>query len=267
MLMSRAGSGKDGFAESLSNYQRQGFNTDDRGFINDEDRINCPFYFKIGSCRNGDRCNRMHSKPTSGQTILIPHMYPMIPDAMAVANDDEWDDETYARAQEHFENFYEEVFGELAKFGEIEDMIVLDNVSEHMLGNVYCKYYREEDAVKAAQDMTNRFYGSRLIQVEFTPVTDFRESRCRAFHETRCARGGQCNFMHVKHVPKSVKRRVIREMYEEHPNYERAKVILSGNPTSKKRKVEVALKQQTDLERRAKIAAWNQAHARGAPLP
>lgn len=88
--------------------------------------------------------------------------YPCIPEAMAVANDDEWDDETYARqqelmdidraqtsswkgpmsvdvllfsgfhvdmhgyakyapfetAEEHLEHFYEEVFMELAKFGE-----------------------------------------------------------------------------------------------------------------------------------------------------
>ena len=29
-----------------------------------EDRVNCPFYFKIGACRNGDRCNRAR--------ILVP---------------------------------------------------------------------------------------------------------------------------------------------------------------------------------------------------
>ena len=34
----------------------------------------------------------------------------------------------------------------MAKFGEIDDLLVVDNVSEHMMGNVYVKYYREEDA-------------------------------------------------------------------------------------------------------------------------
>lgn len=38
----------------------------------------------------------------------------------------------------------------------------------------------------------------------YSPVTDFREARCRAFHETRCARGGACNFMHIKHIPKAL---------------------------------------------------------------
>ena len=33
------------------------------------------------------------------QEPLDPPRYPCIPEAMAVANDDEWDDETYARQQ------------------------------------------------------------------------------------------------------------------------------------------------------------------------
>lgn len=241
-----------GFGGNLSSWTKD----DSTGFVNDEDRINCPFYFKIGACRNGDRCNRLHIKPNSGQTILIPHMYPCIPEAMAVANDEDWDDETYARAQDHLEQFYVEVFAELAKLGEIEDMVVVDNVSEHMLGNVYCKYFREEDANKAAAAMTNRFYGSRLISVEYSPVMDFREARCRAFHETRCTRGGLCNFMHIKHIPKQVKRKVVQEMYQAHPDYPGAKAVLAQMlpGTSKKRKAEEEL--QSDEERRAMIAEW-----------
>lgn len=100
---------------------------------------------------------------------------------------------------------------ELSNYGEIEELVVLDNVSDHMTGNVYCKYYREEAAERAQKKLAGRFYGSRLIQAEYSPVTDFREARCRTFHETRCARGGLCNFMHVKHIPKAVKRRVTRD--------------------------------------------------------
>eukprot|EP00437_Effrenium_voratum_P037982 CAMPEP_0181478554 /NCGR_PEP_ID=MMETSP1110-20121109/42808_1 /TAXON_ID=174948 /ORGANISM="Symbiodinium sp., Strain CCMP421" /LENGTH=248 /DNA_ID=CAMNT_0023603923 /DNA_START=62 /DNA_END=805 /DNA_ORIENTATION=+ len=243
--------GRDGFDFSFIS------NRDDSlGFIAEEDRVNCPFYLKIGACRNGDRCNRAHMKPTSGNTILIPHMYPCIPEAMAVANDDEWDDETYARQQEHLESFYEEVFLELAKFGEIEDMVVVDNVSEHMLGNVYCKYFNDNDADKAAQQMDKRFYGSRLIAVEYSPVTDFREARCRAFHETRCARGGLCNFMHIKHIPKAVKRNIVRQMYEAHPDYAGARAALAGAPAKKRKVHHGPIKRQTMEERRTMIAEW-----------
>jgi len=230
-----------------------------RIFGTEEDRVNCPFYFKIGACRNGDRCNRAHIRPTSSPTLLLPHLYPNLPESLAISNDEDWDDDMYARAQEHVEYFYEEVFLELANYGEIEDLVVLDNVSDHMVGNVYVKFYKEEDAEKAHNGLTNRFYGGKLIHVEYTPVADFREARCRAFHETRCARGGLCNFMHIKHIPKAVKRRLVRDMYDEHPEFtgpgaryhnERER---SRSRKGKKKKE----KRQTSEERKAMIAQWN----------
>ncbi|KAF5782231.1 putative transcription factor C3H family [Helianthus annuus] len=32
-------------------------------FGTEKDRVNCLFYFKIGACRHGDRCSRLHTKP------------------------------------------------------------------------------------------------------------------------------------------------------------------------------------------------------------
>ena len=43
-------------------------------------------------------------------------------------------------AVSHFEDFYEEVFGEFTKYGEIDEVVVADNIGEHMIGNVYVKY-------------------------------------------------------------------------------------------------------------------------------
>jgi len=240
---------------------KDGFGT--KGFPSEEDRVNCPFYFKIGSCRNGDRCNRIHTKPTRSNTILIPHMYPATPESMSVSNDEDWDDETYAKQQEHFESFFHEVWLELANYGEIEDMVVLDNCSEHMMGHVYCKYLKEDDAVKAHDGCVNRFYGARLLQPEYSPVRDLKESKCKSFHETRCVRGGMCNFMHVKHTPRGLKRKVVREMYAEHPefngrgNVQPSKESESGPPKAKKQR-------QSSEERRSMIAEWNKEAAREA---
>lgn len=41
------------------------------------------------------------------------------------------------RAQ--FEDFFEEVYEELSKFGEISEMNVCDNLGDHLIGNVYVK--------------------------------------------------------------------------------------------------------------------------------
>lgn len=263
------------------NFQRDnGFGQRDtggeQGFPSEEDRVNCPFYFKIGACRNGDRCNRLHNRPATSSVLLLEHLYPATAETMLVSADEDWDDDTYARAQEHMEIFFEEVFLELAAYGEIEDLVVCDNCSEHMLGNVYVKYTKEEAAAAAMEGLVKRFYGSKLITAEYSPVTDFREARCRAFHETRCSRGGLCNFMHIKHCPKACKRRVAKAMYEAHPEYAPTpaggKTNAEARSRSPKEKKEGETKRMSPEERKAMIAKWNKDRFAailqpGAPAP
>ncbi|CEL99956.1 unnamed protein product [Vitrella brassicaformis CCMP3155] len=185
----------------------------------EEDRVNCPFYWKIGACRHGDQCSRAHYKPTASQTLVLRHMYQNPPVALAIAEGQQVTDDLADQAQDHFEAFYEEVFAELANYGEIEEMTVCDNIGDHMIGNVYIKYVNEDDADKALKGLTGRFYAGKAITAEFCPVTDFREARCRQFVEGQCTRGGYCNFMHTKHVPRSLKRKLFKQMYEDHPDY------------------------------------------------
>ena len=104
-------------------------------FGTEKDRVNCPFYFKIGyehycrqalstgsnsrwrclhigvlivycccrACRHGDRCSRLHNKPTISQTLLLQNMYqnpalnaPPGPDGLPMPID-------ARQSQEHFE--------------------------------------------------------------------------------------------------------------------------------------------------------------------
>lgn len=43
-------------------------------FGTEEDKVNCPFYLKMGACRHGDRCSRIHNRPILSQTILLQSM-------------------------------------------------------------------------------------------------------------------------------------------------------------------------------------------------
>ena len=90
---------------------------------------------------------------------------------------------------------------ELSKFGRLEALHVCDNLGDHMVGHVYAKFSDEEEAADALNIMNGRYYLGRRLEVEFSPVTDFREARCRDFDEDTCRRGGFCNFMHIKPVP------------------------------------------------------------------
>ncbi|KAG7348324.1 zinc finger domain containing protein [Nitzschia inconspicua] len=169
----------------------------------EEDRVNCPFYFKIGACRHSDRCSRLHHRPAFSPTLLIKHIY-RHPVRLAELQQAATAGETVIdqkQAMEDFLCFYEDMFLELSKFGRIDELHVCDNLGDHMIGHVYCKFFNEEDASDALQVMNGRFYDGRRMEVEFSPVTDFREARCRDYDETFCSRGGFCNFLHSKPVP------------------------------------------------------------------
>jgi len=98
-------------------------------------------------------------------------------------------------------------------------MMVCDNIGDHIIGNVYVKYYDENDAERASKALTGRYYAGKLIVPEYSPVTNFRDAKCRQYEEGSCSRGGYCNFMHLKYVSRSFKKSLMRQMYEEHPEY------------------------------------------------
>ena len=49
------------------------------------------------------------------------------------------------------QDFYEDVFEELAKFGEVENLNICDNIADHMVGSVYVKFVDENAAAMALQ--------------------------------------------------------------------------------------------------------------------
>jgi len=217
----------------------------------EEDKVNCPFFFKIGACRHMERCSRVHLRPHFSQTIMIPHMYhpPVpIPSASIQRRDRErerererdrdrydrdrdrdrpdrgdrdsrrTDRDTEIEEMEFFVNFYKDVIQEVSKYGEIDEFYVVSNMGMHMYGNVYIKYHDESDAEVALQHLKDRYYFGRSLKPEYSPVTDFREARCGMYEEEQgCTRGDYCNFVHVHPVPREYKY-LIHDI-----NYERRK--------------------------------------------
>ncbi|AWO96010.1 putative splicing factor U2AF 35 kDa subunit-like [Scophthalmus maximus] len=175
-------------------------------FGTEKDKVNCSFYFKIGACRHGDRCSRLHNKPTFSQTILIQNIY-RNPQNSAQTADASRCAVSDVEMQEHYDEFFEEVFTEMEeKYGEVEEMNVCDNLGDHLVGNVYVKFRREEDAEKAVMDLNNRWFNAQPIHAELSPVTDFREACCRQYEMGECTRGGFCNFMHLKPISRELRR-------------------------------------------------------------
>ncbi|CAI9778952.1 unnamed protein product [Fraxinus pennsylvanica] len=158
-------------------------------FGTEKDRVNCPFYFKIGACRHGDRCSRLHTKPSISPTIVLSNMYQR-PDMITPGVDPQGQPLDPKQIQNHFEDFYEDLFEELSKYGDLQSLNICDNLADHMVG--------------------------RPIIVDFSPVTDFREATCRQYEENECNRGGYCNFMHLKKINRELRRKLFGKSRRRH---------------------------------------------------
>ncbi|KAM4703425.1 splicing factor U2AF 26 kDa subunit isoform 1-T1 [Rhinophrynus dorsalis] len=223
-------------------------------FGTEKDKVNCSFYFKIGACRHGDRCSRLHNKPTFSQTIVLLNLY-RNPQNTAQSADGSHclsGHVSDVQVQEHYDDFFEEVFTEVEqKYGEIEEMNICDNLGDHLVGNVYVKFRREEDAERALVELNNRWFNGQAIHAELSPVTDFRESCCRQYEMGECTRGGFCNFMHLKPISGALRRQL----------YGRGRNRVSGSkPPSPKRFPE--RHRPNDRERRRRSRSPRHRHGR-----
>ncbi|SCU86175.1 LADA_0D12772g1_1 [Lachancea dasiensis] len=151
-----------------------------------EDRDKCHFYYKIGACRHGDRCSKKHIRPAISATIIVPNMYRKT------------DADNPQMVQENFDAFYEDVFTEAARFGELQAVVVCENKNDHLSGNVYFKFASPRDAHAAKDSFNTRWYNERPVYCEFSHVTDFRDAVCRKHDANTCERGDECNFMHLR---------------------------------------------------------------------
>lgn len=93
------------------------------------------------------------------------------------------------------------------KYGEIEELNICENMSEHLQGNTYAKFRYEEDAEKACLDMNNRWFSGKPIYAELSPVTDFHEASCQ-FQASDCPRGAFCNFLHLKSISRNLRHKL-----------------------------------------------------------
>lgn len=169
----------------------------------EKDKVNCSFYYKIGACRHGETCSRKHVKPQYSPTILLPNMYKNPAHDVACSLTD-------AQLQAHFDLFYEDIFTELSlKYGYIEDMLVCDNLGDHLMGNIYVRFTDEESAARAVEDLNKRWYAGKPVFAELCPVTEFKDSCCRQYEMGECNRGGFCNFMHFKYPSIDLKKELV----------------------------------------------------------
>ena len=191
---------------------------------------------------------------------MFKHLYQNPPAAISFAEGNEVSNEELKDALKHFEQFYEEIFLELSNFGELKELNVVDNLGDHLIGNVYAKFNDEESASKAFNALSGKYYHSNLVEEEFCPIVSIKDCKCRKYEDGICVRGAFCNFLHLKEVNKTLLRSLKDEMYETHPEYKKNRN--NDNNKKKQRKhehtsSESSLDRYDNFTRKRIIKRWN----------
>ena len=172
----------------------------------------CPFFLKTGACKYEELCNRHHPRPEVSKTILIPHMYLNL--RARTLRDVHGQSYRYTESflQQRMERFYEDVWLEASLLGEVEEMMMVKNTGEHLLGNVYLRFTTIQHATRAMKYMRGRSFEGRVLVPEYSPVQSFQEALCKLSEEGQCkfSENHTCNFLHVEQPGAELQERLIR---------------------------------------------------------
>ncbi|KAH3903656.1 uncharacterized protein SCDLUD_001304 [Saccharomycodes ludwigii] len=162
-------------------------------------REKCLFYHKVGACRHGKYCSKTHTIPEHPKTIVLRNFY-----------------NKSAQLYEPFDSFYQDVFIQACKYGEVINMVVCENECDHLNGNVYIKYANEESCYKAFEEFNKRWYDGKPIFGELSHVIDFKDSVCLPYDNKSCNRIHDCNFMHIKRPSYNLKRKLLLASHKQY---------------------------------------------------
>ncbi|CAD2222978.1 splicing factor U2AF 35 kDa subunit [Angomonas deanei] len=174
----------------------------------------CLFFSRMGACRHGDNCVKLHLRPTTSPTVLCPMLYPnpLAIEYVKDANLDVTFDKKYLKR--HFERFYKQVWRTFMEFGRIAELRVVSNLGEHLLGNVYIRF-EDPAGPEVAARIVSELYKKKLRDVivlpELSPVTNFADACCKEDLEGACNRGSQCNYLHIMKVSRKLLEKLTKE--------------------------------------------------------
>jgi len=124
----------------------------------------------------------------------------------------------------------------------------LDNLSEHLIGNVYAKFCDEKAAANAYDNLQGKYYHSDLVVEEYCPIINPKDGKCYKFEDGLCNKGPYCNFLHFKDISKSLIKSLKDEMYEIHPEYRKNRFSNNNNNNNYRNKKRIRRHEHTSSE-------------------
>eukprot|EP00736_Rhodelphis_marinus_P008686 Rmarinus@m.5539 len=174
------------------------YSTDGSLACSSADKWFCPFFLKVGACRYGDTCSRMHPLVATSKFLVCRNMYQ--PCGLVGLPDDGGEYELQHDEAEEIDNlndFCADVAAELEKLGKVVCMRICQNRAPHMRGNVYVEFKYSNTASKAFELLNGRFYAGKQIYCALVPKMTWSSAICSEFARGgTCVRSSQCNFIH-----------------------------------------------------------------------
>lgn len=109
--------------------------------------MNCSYYHKVGACRHGAVCGRKHNTPLLSQTLLLKHVW-----ANPAVNlgGDRQSPEQLAAVERSFSDTYIDIFDEMSRFGEIEEVHVCENLCDHLVRRARARAHPSRPRLRGA---------------------------------------------------------------------------------------------------------------------
>lgn len=147
---------------------------------------NCFFFYEIGACKFGPKCNKNHVRPTISNTICLLNLV----NASKLTNF-------------QFDALYQDIYIEAKKYGKVKTLNISTNENNFLNGNVYITFDDNITARNCKNNFNTRWYNERPIYAEFT---NFNEGICIHFDNNQnCNRKNDCTLLHRKFPSNRVK--------------------------------------------------------------
>ncbi|ODV90656.1 hypothetical protein CANCADRAFT_108999 [Tortispora caseinolytica NRRL Y-17796] len=156
----------------------------------------CEFYAKIGACRHGKNCTKKHIDPQKSNTMVCVGLAKKRLEQLQLL--------PQQNQTEAYNDIFADIYHEAVQISPVINMLICENQSDHLAGNVYLQFPNPYDAEKAVNGLNAKWYDGRPVFARLTPMRRLTDAICVEHDENTCSRGGQCNYIHNKRPSKDL---------------------------------------------------------------
>ncbi|EAY08244.1 hypothetical protein TVAG_404120 [Trichomonas vaginalis G3] len=167
----------------------------------------CQIYEKTGACPNDyfpKCCPFKHPIKLMSRCLVFHHLYPN-PDYFAsfLPKNEQTMIKT-RNLQSMIDSFFLDVYAEFKQFGNVQDIVIASNLTEHLYGNVYVRFNEPDEALACHKALQGRFYAGRKVTSSLIFFDKLSSLICVSKQSGKCFHGQCCPYVHPLQISRDV---------------------------------------------------------------